>query len=123
MRIGNDDLNIDGTAMASSITSDPIFLGHIVNYSVQIFFSGAPVGSFKLQLSNDKGYEASSDEDNRDHGITHWTDITSSNQAILAAGDHSYNVVNAGYRWVRLVWTPTSGSGTINSAHFNVKGV
>lgn len=123
MRIANDELNLSGTAMAVGITSDPIWLGHIANYSLQIFFTGAPVGSFKLQLSDDLGYPNAAEEPNRDYGISHWTDITPSNQAILAAGDHGYNVTNAGYRWVRLVWTPTSGSGTITSARMNVKGI
>lgn len=123
MRTGNDDLNLSGTSMAVSITSDPIWLGHIINYNIQVAFTGSPNGSFKLQVSNDAGRPEAAHEEDRNFGITHWTDMADSNQAIVAAGDHSYEVQAAGHRWVRLVWTPTSGTGTITSIRFSVKGV
>jgi hypothetical protein len=126
MRIGNDDITLSGTSMAVDITSDPIWLGHIANYSIQIVFTGTPDGVFKLQLSNDEGNPSAAKEADRDFGIVNWTSIGGSSQIISAAGDLSYQVENAGYRWVRLVWEATSaGSGTptITSCRFNVKGI
>jgi autotransporter adhesin len=74
-------------------------------------------------MSNDLGRPEAAKEDNRDFKISNWTDIADSAQTISASGDHAYQVENSGYRWVRLVWTQTSGSGTITSARFNCKGV
>lgn len=123
MREANDELTLSGTNMNTNITSDPIWLGHVVNYSIQLVFTGTPNGSFKLQCSNDEGRPEAASEDDRDFKITNWTDITDSAQAVTAAGDHTYDVQNAGYRWVRVVWTFSSGSGTLSSARFNTKGV
>jgi hypothetical protein len=122
MRIGNDSLNI-GTNLAVNQTSDPVYLGHIANYSIQLVFTGTPGGNFKLQCSNDMGNPSASKESDRDFQIENWTDVADSAQTISAAGNHTWDVQNAGYRWVRVVWTQTSGSGTLTSARFNVKGI
>jgi hypothetical protein len=123
MRIANDELNLSGTNMAVSIESEPIWLGHIANYNIQLVFTGNPSGNFKLQISNDAGNPNAPKEADRNFKIENWTDMADSGQTISAAGNHSYEVQNAGHRWVRLVWTATSGSGTITSARFNAKGV
>lgn len=109
--------------MANTITSDPIWLGHIANYSLQLVFTGSPTGTFKLQISNDLGRPTAGDDGDRDYGITNWTDMTNSSQTISAAGNHAYDVQNAGHRWVRLVYTPSGGSGTMTVYRFNAKGV
>jgi hypothetical protein len=120
MRIQNSILTLSGTSMAVDIQSDEVWLGHICNFSIQLVFTGTPTGSLKLQCSNDEG----AIETNIPNAtITNWTDIAGSTQAISAAGNHTWNVQNCGYRWVRFVYTATSGSGTITSARFNVKGV
>lgn len=123
MRIQNEALTLDGTDMESDILSNAIWLGHIAHYSIQMVFTGSPNGTFKLQASNDEG--------GKDGGglasptIVNWTDIADSDQAITASGDHTWTVENAGYRWVRVVWTDSSSGSpsTITSARFNVKGV
>lgn len=124
MRIGNDSFIEDGTAtdMSVTITSTPVWLGHICNYAIQLVFTGSPVGSFKLQASNDEGNPASAPTEQY-KGVVNWTDIIDSPQAIGAAGNHMYTVEDAGYRWVRFIWTPSSGSATLTIARFNVKGV
>lgn len=122
MRIGNDELNI-GTNLALNQTSDPIYLGHIANYSIQLVFTGTPGGNFKLQCSNDMGNPSANKEADRNFQITNWTDVADSAQTISAAGNHTWDVQNAGYRWVRVVWTQTSSTGTLTSARFNVKGI
>lgn len=123
MRIGNDTLNLDGTSMAVDITSEPIYLGHIAQYNIQLVFTGTPDGSFKLQVSNDQGRPSAAKEEDRDFKIVNWTDMTSSVQAITEAGNHSYEVADAGHLWVRLVWTASASTGTLTSARFNVKGI
>lgn len=123
MRIGNEDFIAEGTqtSMATSFNSTPVWLGHICNYSIQLVFTGAPVGTFKLQASDDYG-NPSLAPTQQYQGVVNWTDITGSPQPIAAAGNHMWTVANAGYRWVRFVWTGT-GAATLTSARFNVKGV
>lgn len=128
MRINNEDLlDVDGTrttpSMATSFNLKPVYLGHICNYSIQLVFTGTPGGNFKLQMSNDLGRIDAASEAEQEASISHWTDIADSAQTISAAGDHAWQVENAGYRWVRVVWTQTSSTGTLTNAVANVKGV
>ena len=104
----------------ATITSNAIWLGHIANYSIQLVFTGStPNGTFKLQASCDEPNKTNAAETT----VTNWTDITDSDQAITAAGDHMWTVENAGYTFARAVWTDsTSSAGTITSARFMVKG-
>lgn len=123
MRIANDSLQDGATSMNSTFEMEPIFLGHIVYYSIQLVFTGSPTGNFKLQASNDKGLEDKRLGGWDSSGVSNWTDIADSQQAITAAGDHAWTVENAGYRWVRVVWTQTAGTGSLDSARFNAKGI
>jgi hypothetical protein len=123
MRIKNEEIDFASMDLAASITSNPISVEHIVNYAIQLVFTGSPVGTFKLQASLDEGRPSSSSESSRSFKITNWTDIANSSQAISAAGDIMYNVENAGYNWVRVVYTRSSGTGTLTVARANVKGV
>lgn len=107
--------------MASNITSSGIDLISSYAYSIQANWTSgtSPVGTFKLQGSNDAGDTGSG------QGVsqpTNWTDITNSPQAISGTpGSLLYDVTACGYRWVRLVYTATSGSATLN-ATINTKG-
>jgi hypothetical protein len=124
MRIGNGsyfDVNTP-TDMSASFASNPLWLGHICNYSIQLEFTGSPNGTFKLQMSNDPGQPSQQPLVEFNY-VKNWTDIKGSDQVITASGDHSWNVQDAGYRWVRFVWTRSSGSGTLINAEFNIKGV
>jgi len=128
MKINNENLLIvDGAPvaanMASNINMKPFYLGHICNFSVQLVFTGAPVGQFKLQLSNDPGQPSAAGDSQKYVGVDNWTDIAGSQQAISAAGNHAYQFENAGFTWCRVVYTATSGSGTITVARVNEKGV
>lgn len=121
MRIHNEDLELDGTDMESNITSDPLRLESVINYSIQVVFTGSANGSFKLQASND--------DDEKLDGvsgptITNWTDIDGSTKTVTAAGNIMYDVENTGYKWVRLVWTDSSSSGAdITVARYHIKGL
>jgi hypothetical protein len=129
MRIANDSLSVSdvdvsttAVSMGTSFNSDGFYLGHIVNYSIQLVFTGTPNGTFMLQCSNDKGIEDKVGGWNA-AGVTHWTDITGSDQPITGSGDLAWSVENAGYRWVRLVWTRSSSTGSLTSARVNAKGI
>lgn len=124
MRIGNESFIEEGTStnMGASFNSTPVWLGHICNYAIQLVFTGTPTGSLKLQASNDEG-NPSLPPAEQYAGVSNWTDIADSGQAVTAAGNHMWQVSNAGYRWVRFVWSRTSSTGTLTVATFNVKGM
>jgi hypothetical protein len=128
MRQGSVSLTISGvpitgTSMASSFATDAVNLISIYAYSIQVVWGGgsSPVGTFKLQGSNDAG------DSGTGQGVTppvNFTDITSSPQSISGApGSILFDVTECSYRWVRLVYTATSGSATISDAMMNVKGI
>ncbi len=123
MRIANDDFIQAGTTsdMSISFNSTPVWLGHIVNYSIQLTFTDNPNGILKLQLSNDIGNPSLAPTEQY-KGVSHWTDVTGSSQTITESGDHMWEVANSGSRWVRFVWTASSGSGTLTTARFDIKG-
>jgi hypothetical protein len=121
LRVGADSLLDSNVDWSTAWVSPAISLRHVVNYSIQLKWSGSTAGMLHLQLSNDFG--------NTDNGGTlaasdlpNWTDITGSEQLVNGAGDHSWQVQNAGYLWVRAIWAPTSGSPTLISARFATKG-
>jgi len=123
MRIFNDNVQFGSTSLSGDLESEPIYLGHIVDYAIQIVFTGTPDGSFKLQVSNDEGSVNSSGRTMQGSGVENWSDVASSGFTVSAAGDVFWDVQNAGHRWVRVIWTVSSSTGTIQSAKVNGKGV
>ena len=93
----------------ANITSVYFDLGDLETYSVQVSFTGANVvGTLTLE-------SCSSDP------TAGFVTVLDSSQAIAASGGHLYNVVKAGYRFVRIKWVYTSGTGNIK-ATILVKG-
>ncbi len=107
--------------MSSPWTSDAFWCGHIANFSVSLVFEGAPEGMFKLQCSNDKGNEKNPPPYSAN--IENWTTIDGSSQLIDEAGDHTWSVAEVSWRWTRVQWIPSSGTGSIVDVRFNSKGV
>jgi hypothetical protein len=98
MRIKNVPIISAGDMSQATLTSDEILLGQIFVCAVQAVFSGAPVGSLKLQASVD--------------GTT-WTDVANSTVAVSAAGDCLWNITDIGFPLMRCVYTKTSGTGSL----------
>lgn len=89
----------DAVTAASTVTSNPIDLGDMKEFSLEAIFSGSNLaGTMVLQGSNS--------------GVT-FTTITNSSVTITAADDILFVVTNALYRYFKAVWTPTSGTGNL----------
>lgn len=92
--------SMTGTA---AINSDPIDLKQALGCSIQSVWTGTPTGTLKIQTSDDG-----------DAAVT-WTDYTGSSQSTAgAAGDFRYGISAEFARWVRLVYTNASSTGTLN---------
>jgi len=128
MRQGSSPLTNGGALLtagdlSASFNTDAVNLISIYAYSIQVTWGSgsSPVGTFKLQGSNDPGDNGSG------QGVsapTNFTDISSSSQAISGnSGSIMYDVTECSYRWVRLVYTRASGNATVTAANINVKGV
>lgn len=127
MRIANDSLAVSNVEapfdMASSFVTDGFYLGHIAYFSIQAFFTGSPTGNFTLEASNDKGIEDRTSGGWSAAGVSNWTTVADSAFPVTAAGDVMWDVQNVGYRWVRVRWTWTAGSGSVTSIRANAKGI
>lgn len=118
MRILNDPLLSAGD-MSGSLNSQPLNLEFAFGYSIQCVFTGAPVGTLKLQGSNDAPPDANPNFIN--FAPTNWTDISGSSTAVAAAGSVLFNAASVYYRYVRVVYTFTSGTGSLSIVG-NTKG-
>ncbi len=102
--------------MSGVLTSEPIPLFNIYGFSVQLIYTGSPDGEMKLQASDDDSFENQANTD-----PSNWTDLSGTVIAIAAAGSYIYNYSLVPFNWVRVVWTPSSGSGSL-SGRINIKG-
>lgn len=99
----------------ASIQSDPISIDNLSGFSLCLILSGSPVGSFKLQASNDPVEEPAS------VSSSSWVDIVGSSYSVSASGPILWNHSAAYFKWLRCIWTKTSGTGAITNATLNVK--
>lgn len=119
MRVANTTItNFVNGDMSGSLTSPAYSVYQIYGWSAQFVFTGSPVGSLKVQVSNDPYVNAQ----NVVQVPTNWTDLANSATAIAAAGDITYNVNLSFYNWIRFIYTFSSGTGSING-RLNIKGV
>ena len=89
---------ISAANAAATVTSVPAEIGDLTNYSIELAFGTLPAvnGVAKLQASN--------------NSLT-WIDIPSSSQTITVGAPHLWNVTAAGYKWARVIFTPTKDTG------------
>lgn len=86
----------------SNQTSTELELGDLTAAAIQVDFTGTPNGTVSLESSvNNVGYAA----------------ITGSSTTITAGSPSPvvYDIPESGYRFVRVKWVNTSGSGTITA--------
>jgi len=94
---------IPSQTAAADITSAAMELGDIQSFSISVDITGSNVaGALTLECSNDSA-------------TTGFTTVASSSQAVTNSADHMWSVSGAGYRWVRVFWDYTSGTGNITA--------
>lgn len=122
MRQQSTQMILDTTDMALTITSQGVTLNSIYAYSVQAIWSGGTVnGTFHLEGSNFAGDVTGMAT--QQPADTDYTIIADSTQVVTGSpGSILYDVTECSYRWVRLVFVPTGGSGGTLRATINTKG-
>jgi len=89
-----------GTA-TSDLTSVGYSIGDLRDYGLQVVFSSATLeGVLSIQGSLDD---------------TTYIPVTESFQTVVAGAAHLWNVTGANYRWVRLFWDRSAGTGTLTA--------
>lgn len=85
------------TSQAASVNTRSQMIGRCENVAVQVITSNQSSANyaFKLQSSNDN---------------SNWTDISGATATITADGADMINVSAAGYKWIRGVFTRTTGT-------------
>lgn len=98
--------------LSASFNSDPIPLEQYTYYSLSFTVSAATglTGSWKLQYTNDHGFDPGAGGKNVT-GLSNWIDVANSTEAITSNGTTAANYAGAGYFWLRVVWTATGGTG------------
>lgn len=106
--IVNESIMADANMTATSY-STAMCLEKTSGFSIQAVVTGSPVGTLKLQGSNDES------------SPTNYTDIGGSSFA-ASATTFIWNVDRPHYKWVRLAFVFTSGSGTLNARYNQNRG-
>lgn len=100
--------------ISGNVTSSAILVDQVYAYAIQAVVTGtSPNGTLKAQFSCD---DVPSESD-----VTNWSDVSGATVSISATGTYGFLVEFAPYKWIRLVYTRTSGTGAINVT-LNAKG-
>jgi hypothetical protein len=84
----------------ASCTSSAIDIGRTTEFSAMATFTGNPVGTIKMQISDDIVNSGSL--------VTNWVDYSTTIQSITTNGNFGWNLSGVNYRWLRFVYTKTS---------------
>jgi hypothetical protein len=104
----------NGDMSQSSITSLYTNIQGLDNSGYHINFSGAPVGTFSVQVSGD--YQPGKSPNSNPVNPGHWITLPLS-PAITASGspDSAFIDLNQlAAPWIRIIYNRTSGTGTLN---------
>lgn len=113
----------DSVSMNATFNGAALGVDHLEGFSVCISAaetSASLVGTLKLQASNNAFDETRSDGTVASGAV--WVDITGATENVSGTGTFMFNVSEVYYRAVRVVWTRTSGEGTMTARWFG-KGV
>ena len=106
MRVFDYKLLTNGD-MSGNINSPAQQLVQMQIASIQATFSGSPVGSLKLQITNDDPHIVGA-------ANVIWSDYSGSTTAVSGSGNFLWNLLSNGYNFVRVVYTFSSGTGSLN---------
>lgn len=103
-------------ASLSSNYTSPIINGNLYSGgSVQLLWTGTPVGNFTFQMSNQPDVNDQLNGSN----VVDWTTLASSTQAAGGApGDFAYILAPKNWKWSRFLYTAGSSTGVLRAYFF-----
>lgn len=109
--------------MSNSLESIGLDINQIFSWSIQAIWTGMPTGTLKVQISNDMVAVAASNSSpngpNPAANVVNWSDYSNSSLDITSeSGDWTWVAQLPPYRWIRLVYESTSGSGSLSATAF-----
>ncbi len=102
-----------GDMSQASLTSLVTNIQYLDNICVELVFTGTPTGTFEIQGSLDYQRDLNGNVTNAGH----WVPITLPTPPIAsgAAGDILIDMNQLSFPYIRVVYTRTSGSGSLNA--------
>lgn len=97
------------------IVTDALNFYKVPRLSIQATIEGAPVGSLKIQCSNDLTKDGNL--------VSNWVDYADSTVAVSGPVQIMYNLKDISFKWIRLSYTFTSGTGLISSSAHSTRDV
>lgn len=108
----------NAVSMGASANSTGIYLNQTIIVSLQAIWTGVTAaGTVKIQVSNDNVRPVQF-SDNGSAGdvaanVVNWSDYSGTSQTVAGAGSFAWTFSDFGFAWIRLVFTRTSGTGSL----------
>lgn len=108
MKVLNDLLDLSATDLSSSITSQVIqvWQSQFTAFQIKVSAASSLSGTFDIQASLDEVQHATD--------IVNWSSVaTQSVSSLSAPALYLKTQTDNPYNYMRVVWTPSAGSGTL----------
>lgn len=93
---------ISAADAGSNITSVPLKLEDLQVFSIHCDFDDAGLnGTLNIESSNDN---------------SDWISVSGASTSVSSGASHMFNVINAAYKFVRVTWVNSSGTGNLTAA-------
>lgn len=100
-----DKITMSGAVVS---TSSVISLEHIYTFALQYTtFGTTGAGTIQMQVSCDPGTNG------QGQGVTNWANLDTATTVPGTIGSGIINKDGIGYKWLRVIYTANSGTGTI----------
>ena len=109
----DDILVLENADMGADFESPPINVAAYIGVNLQAIYTGSPTGALVIQASGAITNRPS------DIAASSWIDI--GQDAVLSAGNSMFNIRTPFYKWLRIVYRRTSGTGIATTITANLR--
>jgi hypothetical protein len=99
--------------LSQAIATQGIDFSQLGMISIQAVYTGAPVGDLSIQVSDDVvpvGALGTGTNVDPAANVVNWTTIQETTVTLSAAGSFNWRDCAASYHWIRVIFTPSTGS-------------
>lgn len=108
---------INTAAASGTVSSNGIYLANIIDFSIHAYSGAGGTGSIVIQVSNDNVIPNGTSP-NAASNVVNWTPVASGTISISGTGSSMLNFADAGYLWMRAVYTASGGTSALNVNYF-----